>query len=63
MAVGGTDSMPLLAKGVAAYGLMPFPLPESERRAHGNDERLPVVALGQGVEMLYRVIVELSARK
>ncbi len=31
MAVGGTDSMPLLAKGVAAYGLMPFPLPDSER--------------------------------
>jgi acetylornithine deacetylase/succinyl-diaminopimelate desuccinylase-like protein len=64
MAVGGTDSMPLLAKGVKAYGLMPFPLPDSERHGvHGNDERLKIEALGRGVELLYRVILEVAARK
>jgi acetylornithine deacetylase/succinyl-diaminopimelate desuccinylase-like protein len=64
MAVGGTDSMPLLAKGVKAYGLMPFPLPDGDRRGvHGNDERLRIEALGRGVELLYRVIFEVSAHK
>jgi acetylornithine deacetylase/succinyl-diaminopimelate desuccinylase-like protein len=64
MAVGGTDSMPLLAKGVLAYGLMPFPLPDGERRGvHGNDERIKIDALGKGVELLYRVILEVSTTK
>jgi len=63
MAVGGTDSMPLLAKGVKAYGLMPFPLPDADRRGvHGNDERLRIEALGSGVELLYRVILAASSR-
>jgi acetylornithine deacetylase/succinyl-diaminopimelate desuccinylase-like protein len=60
---GATDSRFLRTAGIAAYGLDPMPVTETEgRRAHGVDERIPATSLRVGVEFLYRLALELAAR-
>jgi acetylornithine deacetylase/succinyl-diaminopimelate desuccinylase-like protein len=59
MLTGATDMAQIRAKGVAAYGISP-PSAEGERRAHGNDERIGIDALGEFVELVYRVIVDVA---
>ena len=57
MSTGATDGAALRAAGVPTYGILPFPLgDEDENRMHGDNERVPVDALGWGTEYLYRVL-------
>ena len=57
MSTGATDGAVLRAAGIATYGILPMPLPmEDELRMHGDEERVPVPALGWAAEYLYRVL-------
>jgi acetylornithine deacetylase/succinyl-diaminopimelate desuccinylase-like protein len=60
MSAGATDSRDLRLAGIPCYGVLPFALEESDlQRMHGNDERVPVARLGQGVEFMYRLMMEM----
>lgn len=64
MSRGATDSRFLRAKGMDAYGINPIGLSEEdENRMHGIDERIPAASLRPGLEFLYRLVLELAARK
>ena len=57
MSTGATDGAALRAVGIPTYGILPFPLAaEDEMRMHGDDERVPVEALGWGAELIYRTL-------
>ena len=57
LSTGATDSAPLRRMGIKAYGLLPFPLAETdEGRMHAADERVPVDALGYGVRVVYGTV-------
>lgn len=57
MSTGATDGAVLRAHGMPTYGILPMPLPEEdENRMHGDNERVPVPALGWAAEYLYRVL-------
>ena len=59
MSPGGTDSQELRARGIVAYGLLPFPIEEEDLRTmHANDEKIALDSFIRGNEMLYRVVVE-----
>jgi acetylornithine deacetylase/succinyl-diaminopimelate desuccinylase-like protein len=58
MSTGATDGAMLRAKGIPTYGILPLPLPlEDELRMHGDNERVPIEALGWAAEYLYRVLL------
>jgi len=63
MLTGATDSAQLRAKGVQAYGIGAVIDQEIGSLAHGNDERLSVEGIGQFVEFLYNVVLEVAASK
>lgn len=64
MSRGATDSRFLRAKGIDAYGINPIGLTDDdESRMHGIDERIPAASLQPGLEFLYRLVVELAAKK
>ncbi len=63
MLTGATDSAPLRAKGVQAYGIGPPVTDEELARMHGNDERISVEHLGKFIEFLYRAVVEVAAAR
>jgi acetylornithine deacetylase/succinyl-diaminopimelate desuccinylase-like protein len=57
MSTGATDGAALRARGIPTYGILPFPLiMEDELRMHGDNERVPLGALGWGTEYIYRVL-------
>lgn len=57
MSTGATDGAVLRGAGIPTYGILPMPLPEvDELRMHGDNERVPVAALGWATEYLYRVL-------
>lgn len=57
MSTGATESAHLRAWGVQTFGLLPFPLaPADEARMHGHDERVPVSALGFGVDLVFDIV-------
>ena len=61
MSTGATDGAALRAKGIPTYGILPMPLPmEDELRMHGDNERVPVPALGWATEYLYRILAEVA---
>ena len=61
MSTGATDGAALRAAGIPTYGILPFPLElEDERRLHGDDERVPLEALGWGAEYLYRTLAAVA---
>ena len=61
MSTGATDGAELRAHGIATYGILPMPLPmEDELRMHGDNERVPVPAIGWAAEYLYRVMHEVA---
>jgi acetylornithine deacetylase/succinyl-diaminopimelate desuccinylase-like protein len=63
MSTGGTDGARLRALGIPTYGILPFPLvEEDELRMHGDNERVPVRALGWAAEYLFRVLQTVSGR-
>lgn len=58
MSTGATDGAVLRAKGIPTYGILPMPLAmEDELRMHGDNERVPIAALGWATEYLYRVLL------
>jgi acetylornithine deacetylase/succinyl-diaminopimelate desuccinylase-like protein len=62
LSTGVTDSARLRRLGVKAYGVLPFPMLQSdEERMHGNDERVPIASLHFGTRLIFRSI-ELIAR-
>jgi acetylornithine deacetylase/succinyl-diaminopimelate desuccinylase-like protein len=57
MSSGATDGAALREIGMPTYGILPMPLPnEDEVRMHGDNERVPIPALGWAAEYLYRVL-------
>ncbi len=57
MSTGATDGAALRAIGIPTYGILPLPLEmEDELRMHGDNERVPIPALGWAAEYLYRVL-------
>jgi len=63
MSTGATDGAALRARGIPTYGILPMPLPmEDELRMHGDNERVPVAALGWAAEFLYRTLDRVTAR-
>ena len=49
------------AAGIPTYGILPLPLEmEDELRMHGNDERVPIPALGWAAEYVYRVLLDVA---
>jgi acetylornithine deacetylase/succinyl-diaminopimelate desuccinylase-like protein len=61
MSTGGTDGRVLRTHGIPTYGILPMPLAlEDELRMHGDDERVPVAALGWAAEYLYRVMEDVT---
>lgn len=62
LSAGVTDSARLRQLGVQAYGVLPFPLTlEDEGRMHGADERVPVDALGFGVQLVHGAVRRVAA--
>lgn len=63
MSTGGTDGAVLREHGIPTYGILPMPLPmEDELRMHGDNERVPIDALGWAAEYLYRVLHLMGTR-
>ena len=59
---GFTDSRAFRRHGVPAYGFVPMLLgPEEQGGMHGNNERISLVNLRRGVEVLYRVVERVCA--
>lgn len=57
MSTGATDGATLRRIGIPTYGILPFPLAmEDELRMHGDNERVPLAALGWATEFLYRTL-------
>ncbi len=62
MTRGATDGAFLRAKGMPVYGVPIFVRDGSEGRGHGNDERIATSNLEDGVELLWRMVVEVAAQ-
>jgi len=62
LVVGGTDMPWYRQAGIVAYGIDPFRIDrlEHQRGLHGNDERLPVETLGDGIQFLYDLLKTLN---
>jgi acetylornithine deacetylase/succinyl-diaminopimelate desuccinylase-like protein len=59
----GTDAMAWRSRGVPVYGIYPYPISAEElTRMHGNDERVSIASLEQGVDLIYRTLVEVAAK-
>ncbi|MBI2964455.1 MAG: M20/M25/M40 family metallo-hydrolase [Deltaproteobacteria bacterium] len=64
LALGATDSRFLRARGIAAYGLNPIAMTESEaRRAHGIDERIPLASLRPAIEFFHGLVLALAGAR
>jgi acetylornithine deacetylase/succinyl-diaminopimelate desuccinylase-like protein len=61
LSTGVTDSARLRRLGVQAYGVLPFPMPQSdEERMHGNDERIPIESLHFGVRLIHGAVARIA---
>lgn len=61
LSTGVTDSARLRRLGVQAYGLLPFPMQQSdEERMHGHDERVPIESLHFGTRLIYDTIARVA---
>jgi acetylornithine deacetylase/succinyl-diaminopimelate desuccinylase-like protein len=64
MSAGATDSVPLRLRNVQAYGLLPFPMSESDLgRKHADDERIPIESFRKGIDFLYGVVSDFALAK
>jgi acetylornithine deacetylase/succinyl-diaminopimelate desuccinylase-like protein len=62
LSVGFTDSIYARAKGVRAYGFVPFEVAKTEAETmHGADERVSGGNVRRGLSILYRVVLETAA--
>lgn len=63
MLTGFTDAHYFRKQGIASYGFSGIALQAGESYGvHGNDERVPLAGLREGVQVLVKVIRELDAR-
>ncbi len=61
---GTTDAVPWREHRIPVYGIGPNPiLPEQESGVHGDDERVAIKALGEGVDYVYDVLMRVAAVK
>jgi len=61
LSTGGTDSAHLRRLGINAYGILPFPMEQSdEERMHGHDERVPVKSLHFGAQLIYESVLRVA---
>ncbi len=61
LSTGVTDSARLRRLGVKAYGVLPFPMRQSdEERMHGHDERVPIESLHFGTRLIYGTIARIA---
>ena len=61
LSTGVTDSARLRRLGVQAYGVLPFPMQQSdEERMHGHDERVPLKSLHFGTRLIYGSIQRIA---
>jgi acetylornithine deacetylase/succinyl-diaminopimelate desuccinylase-like protein len=61
LSTGVTDSARLRRLGVQAYGILPFPMAQSdEERMHGNDERVPLESLHFGTRLIFGAISRIA---
>jgi acetylornithine deacetylase/succinyl-diaminopimelate desuccinylase-like protein len=61
LSTGVTDSARLRRIGVQAYGILPFPMQQSdEERMHGHDERVPVESLHFGTRLIYGTVERIA---
>jgi acetylornithine deacetylase/succinyl-diaminopimelate desuccinylase-like protein len=61
LSTGVTDSARLRTLGVKAYGVLPFPMVQSdEERMHGHDERVPLESLYFGTRLIYGAIERIA---
>ncbi|MGH7602976.1 MAG: M20/M25/M40 family metallo-hydrolase [Gemmatimonadaceae bacterium] len=61
LSTGVTDSARLRELGVQAYGILPFPMIESdERRMHAADERIPLASLHFGTRLIFGAIEKIA---
>jgi acetylornithine deacetylase/succinyl-diaminopimelate desuccinylase-like protein len=61
LSTGGTDSAHLRRLGIDCYGILPFPMQQSdEERMHGHDERVPVASLHFGMRLIYESVVRVA---
>jgi acetylornithine deacetylase/succinyl-diaminopimelate desuccinylase-like protein len=61
LSTGVTDSARLRRLGIQAYGVLPFPMAQSdEERMHGNDERIPLESLHFGVRLIHGAICRIA---
>ena len=61
LSTGVTDSARLRRLGVQAYGVLPFPMHQSdEERMHGHDERVPLKSLHFGTRLIYGTIERIA---
>jgi acetylornithine deacetylase/succinyl-diaminopimelate desuccinylase-like protein len=60
----GTDASAWRSRGVPVYGIYPYPIDADElTRMHGNDEKVSIASLEQGVKMIYRTLVDVAGKK
>lgn len=58
---GFTDAHYFRRKGIVSYGFSALPLSEEEsRRVHGTNERIPLVGLNEGMQVLIDLLQELD---
>jgi acetylornithine deacetylase/succinyl-diaminopimelate desuccinylase-like protein len=61
LSTGVTDSARLRELGVQAYGILPFPMTETdERRMHGADERVPLASLHFGTRVILGAVERIA---
>lgn len=64
MSAGATDSAQLRLHNVQAYGVSPFPLAdEDSRRAHADDERMPLASFEKGVNFMTRLVAQIASSR
>jgi acetylornithine deacetylase/succinyl-diaminopimelate desuccinylase-like protein len=64
LSTGVTDSARLRRLGIQAYGVLPFPMVQSdEERMHGNDERVPLESLHFGVRLVHGAISRIAGAR
>jgi acetylornithine deacetylase/succinyl-diaminopimelate desuccinylase-like protein len=60
----GTDAGAWRSRGIPVYGIYPYPIDHEDlKRMHGNDERVPISSLETGVELIYKTLLDVAAKK
>jgi acetylornithine deacetylase/succinyl-diaminopimelate desuccinylase-like protein len=64
LSTGGTDSRNYRERGIAAYGFMPFVVPEGDRLSiHDIDERVRVEDVRAGIRTIFEIMLEIAGKR